>query len=126
MMLLLCLAAAATAEGINVFKLSRWRTRGSPEACKEVMQQYLSVDAELNVLPYCTQYIPMDVIRQPRYQSICYHPSILPRHRGASAIHWFANSFLPFLAVAFISAMYSWQKPREGGKGGREEGGWER
>ena len=48
-----------------------------------------SVGAELNVLPYCSQFIPMDVILHPKYQSIIYHPSILPRHRGASAINWF-------------------------------------
>lgn len=30
----------------------------------------------------------MEIINYPRYQSICYHPSILPRHRGASSINW--------------------------------------
>ncbi|VFV40041.1 probable 10-formyltetrahydrofolate [Lynx pardinus] len=30
----------------------------------------------------------MDVIDSPKYGSIIYHPSILPRHRGASAINW--------------------------------------
>ena len=24
----------------------------------------------------------------PKHHSICYHPSLLPRHRGASAISW--------------------------------------
>ena len=28
------------------------------------------------------------VINHPKHKSICYHPSILPRHRGASAINW--------------------------------------
>lgn len=30
----------------------------------------------------------MEVINHPRHRSICYHPSLLPRHRGASAISW--------------------------------------
>lgn len=30
----------------------------------------------------------MEVINHPKHQSICYHPSILPRHRGGSAINW--------------------------------------
>ncbi|XP_072598727.1 mitochondrial 10-formyltetrahydrofolate dehydrogenase isoform X2 [Vulpes vulpes] len=30
----------------------------------------------------------MDVIDSPKHGSIIYHPSILPRHRGASAINW--------------------------------------
>lgn len=42
----------------------------------------------MNVLPYCSQFIPMDVINGAELGSICYHPSILPRHRGASAISW--------------------------------------
>ena len=28
------------------------------------------------------------VINHPKHKSICYHPSLLPRHRGASAINW--------------------------------------
>lgn len=49
---------------------------------------YFQVNADINVLPFCTQFIPMEVILYPKYQSICYHPSILPRHRGASSINW--------------------------------------
>ncbi|XP_028907607.1 cytosolic 10-formyltetrahydrofolate dehydrogenase isoform X2 [Ornithorhynchus anatinus] len=30
----------------------------------------------------------MEVINAPKHGSIIYHPSILPRHRGASAINW--------------------------------------
>ena len=30
----------------------------------------------------------LQVIEHPPQKSICYHPSILPRHRGASAISW--------------------------------------
>uniref|UniRef100_A0A8D0CJX4 10-formyltetrahydrofolate dehydrogenase n=1 Tax=Scleropages formosus TaxID=113540 RepID=A0A8D0CJX4_SCLFO len=42
----------------------------------------------LNVLPFCSQFIPMEIINFPRHGSIIYHPSLLPRHRGASAINW--------------------------------------
>jgi len=35
-----------------------------------------------------TQFIPMDFLNAPVFGSIIYHPSILPRHRGASAINW--------------------------------------
>uniref|UniRef100_A0A8D3D5G5 10-formyltetrahydrofolate dehydrogenase n=1 Tax=Scophthalmus maximus TaxID=52904 RepID=A0A8D3D5G5_SCOMX len=41
--------------------------------------------AELNVLPFCSQFIPMEVIDHPKHGSIIYHPSLLPRHRGASS-----------------------------------------
>lgn len=40
------------------------------------------------MLAYCSQFIPMEVIEYPKHQSICYHPSLLPKHRGASSINW--------------------------------------
>jgi len=80
------LAIAASGDGVPVFKFKQWRRKGV--ALPEVLEQYKSTGAELNVLPFCSQFIPMDVINHPRHQSICYHPSILPRHRGASAINW--------------------------------------
>lgn len=80
------LAVAAEKDGTPVFKFPRWRVKGKP--IPEVVKAYKSVGAELNVLPFCSQFIPMDVIDSPNYGSIIYHPSILPRHRGASAINW--------------------------------------
>uniref|UniRef100_A0A452UWT1 formyltetrahydrofolate dehydrogenase n=1 Tax=Ursus maritimus TaxID=29073 RepID=A0A452UWT1_URSMA len=80
------LALAAEKDGTPVFKFPRWRVKG--KTIKEVAEAYKSVGAELNVLPFCTQFIPMDIIDSPKHGSIIYHPSILPRHRGASAINW--------------------------------------
>ena len=80
------LATTATRYNIPVFKFSTWRRKGV--AIPEVLEQYKSVQANLNVLPYCSQFIPMEVIDGAELGSICYHPSILPRHRGASAISW--------------------------------------
>lgn len=71
---------------IPVFKFSAWRKKGV--VIPEVLDTYLSVGATLNVLPYCSQFIPMEVINGAALGSICYHPSVLPRHRGASAISW--------------------------------------
>ncbi|KAL4840245.1 hypothetical protein H8958_018714 [Nasalis larvatus] len=80
------LALAAEKDGTPVFKLPKWRVKG--KTIKEVAEAYRSVGADLNVLPFCTQFIPMDIIDSPKHGSIIYHPSILPRHRGASAINW--------------------------------------
>ncbi|XP_034098856.1 cytosolic 10-formyltetrahydrofolate dehydrogenase-like [Drosophila albomicans] len=80
------LATTAANHKIPVFKFSGWRRKGV--AIPEVIEQYKSVGATLNVLPYCSQFIPMEVIDGAPLGSICYHPSILPRHRGASAISW--------------------------------------
>ena len=68
----------------KVFKYKTWRRKGA--ALPEVVEEYKSLGADLNVMPYCSQFIPMEVINMPKHKSICYHPSILPRHRGASAI----------------------------------------
>uniref|UniRef100_A0A8C4HEU9 10-formyltetrahydrofolate dehydrogenase n=1 Tax=Dicentrarchus labrax TaxID=13489 RepID=A0A8C4HEU9_DICLA len=80
------LATEAEKDGVPVFKFPRWRVKG--QAIPEVVAQYKATGAELNVLPFCSQFIPMEVIDHPKHGSIIYHPSLLPRHRGASAINW--------------------------------------
>uniref|UniRef100_A0A7N8WX78 10-formyltetrahydrofolate dehydrogenase n=1 Tax=Mastacembelus armatus TaxID=205130 RepID=A0A7N8WX78_9TELE len=80
------LAVAAEKDGTPVFKFPRWRVKGKP--IPEVVEAYKAVGAELNVLPFCSQFIPMNIIDHPKHGSIIYHPSILPLHRGASAINW--------------------------------------
>ncbi|KAM6896473.1 mitochondrial 10-formyltetrahydrofolate dehydrogenase [Lycodopsis pacificus] len=80
------LAAAAEKDGTPVFKFPRWRLKGKP--IPEVVEAYKAVGAELNVMPFCSQFIPMNIIDDPKHGSIIYHPSILPLHRGASAINW--------------------------------------
>ncbi|KAA8579914.1 hypothetical protein FQN60_005449 [Etheostoma spectabile] len=80
------LAVAAEKDGTPVFKFPRWRLKGKP--ILEVVDAYKAVGAELNVLPFCSQFIPMNIIDNPKHGSIIYHPSLLPLHRGASAINW--------------------------------------
>ncbi|XP_059017951.1 cytosolic 10-formyltetrahydrofolate dehydrogenase isoform X4 [Mustela lutreola] len=80
------LGLEAEKDGVPVFKLSRWRVKG--QTLPDVVAKYQALGAELNVLPFCSQFIPMEVINAPHHGSIIYHPSLLPRHRGASAINW--------------------------------------
>ncbi len=80
------LAQAAEKDGVEVFKFPRWQTK--KVAIPEVVEKYKNVNAELNVMPFCSQFIPSEVTDFPDKGSIVYHPSILPRHRGASAINW--------------------------------------
>nr|XP_018879207.1 cytosolic 10-formyltetrahydrofolate dehydrogenase isoform X3 [Gorilla gorilla gorilla] len=80
------LGLEAEKDGVPVFKFSRWRAKG--QALPDVVAKYQALGAELNVLPFCSQFIPMEIISAPRHGSIIYHPSLLPRHRGASAINW--------------------------------------
>lgn len=39
-------------------------------------------------MAYVTKFFPPEVANVPTYGSACYHPSILPMHRGPSAISW--------------------------------------
>ncbi|KAF5290054.1 hypothetical protein FQA39_LY14835 [Lamprigera yunnana] len=80
------LALVGRENDVPVFKYRTWRKQG--KIISEIFETYKNINVDLNVLAYCSQFIPMDVINYPRYQSICYHPSLLPRHRGASAINW--------------------------------------
>ncbi|RCN50255.1 formyl transferase [Ancylostoma caninum] len=85
------LALEAAKDGVPVQKPARWRKKvadGKFEVLPDMLKLYLSYKAELNVLPFCTQFIPMEVIEAPKHKSIIYHPSLLPKHRGASAINW--------------------------------------
>ncbi|CAB1315488.1 unnamed protein product, partial [Coregonus sp. 'balchen'] len=80
------LGMEAEKDGVTVFKFPRWRLKG--KGIPEVVEAYKATGAELNVMPFCSQFIPMEVIDHPAHGSIIYHPSLLPRHRGASAINW--------------------------------------
>lgn len=54
----------------------------------EAFEQFRALDADLGVLAFVTLIVPERVLYAPRHQSICFHPSLLPRHRGASSINW--------------------------------------
>ncbi len=54
----------------------------------EVYDAYVKLRPELAILAFVTDIIPEKLIAIPSLGTICYHPSILPRHRGASAINW--------------------------------------
>ena len=34
----------------------------------QVLDQYKSVGAELNVMPYCSQFIPLEVVNHPQHK----------------------------------------------------------
>jgi methionyl-tRNA formyltransferase len=54
----------------------------------DVQAEFAAWRADLGVLAYVTQIVPAAVIDAPRLGSICFHPSLLPRYRGGSAIPW--------------------------------------
>lgn len=54
----------------------------------ELSAQFRALDADLLVMAFVTLIVPESILYAPRHRSICFHPSLLPRHRGASAINW--------------------------------------
>ena len=75
------LKEAAQGAGLPVFQPKRMR---DPEA----YDQMVSLNPDLAVLAFVTDIVPGKVLEVPKIGSICYHPSILPKYRGASAINW--------------------------------------
>lgn len=53
-----------------------------------VAAEFGAHQADLGILAYVTQIVPPPVFDAPRLGSICFHPSLLPRYRGGSAIPW--------------------------------------
>jgi methionyl-tRNA formyltransferase len=67
---------------------------GIPYFCPSLMKDpqvyddYAKLKPELAILAFVTDIIPEKLLAVPSLGTICYHPSLLPRHRGASAINW--------------------------------------
>ena len=47
-----------------------------------------SLNADLCVMAYVIIFVPKEARDIPTHGSICFHPSILPKHRGPSSINW--------------------------------------
>ena len=54
----------------------------------EVLEKFQELNADLAVLAFVTQIVPPPVFKAPTLGSICFHPSLLPKYRGGSAINW--------------------------------------
>jgi methionyl-tRNA formyltransferase len=72
---------AAEASGIAVRQPARMRD-------PEVFEDYEAFRPDLNVMAFVTDIVPSTILNHPHHGTIQYHPSLLPRHRGASAINW--------------------------------------
>lgn len=75
------LKAAAQQYGLPVYQPTSFRRQ-------EVWDQFAALGADLCVMAYVTLFVPEEVLNAPTYGTIQYHPSLLPRHRGPSAINW--------------------------------------
>lgn len=75
------LRLAAEKAGVRVHQFASLRSAQAHEAMR-------AANAELIVMAYVTQFAPQSLVTIPPLGAIQYHPSLLPRHRGPSAIGW--------------------------------------
>jgi len=77
-------------EGIRVLAEKSGILSFRPSLMKDpqVYDAYVKLQPDLAVLAFVTDIIPGKLVDFPSLGTICYHPSVLPRHRGASAINW--------------------------------------
>ncbi len=54
----------------------------------EVYEEYTRLKPDLNVMAFVTSILPDSILDHPGMGTIQYHPSLLPKHRGGSAINW--------------------------------------
>ncbi len=71
----------AVSENLPVFQPSNFKD-------KEVLEQIKSHNADLCVMAYVIIFVPEEARNIPKHGSICFHPSLLPLHRGPSSINW--------------------------------------
>jgi methionyl-tRNA formyltransferase len=67
--------------GIPVFQPGSMRA-------PEVYEEYTRLKPDLNVMAFVTSILPDSILNYPSMGTIQYHPSLLPKHRGGSAINW--------------------------------------
>ena len=75
------MAATARGSGVALFRPDKMKDA-------EVQEAYLELRPDLVILAFVTDIIPEVLLDIPPIGTICYHPSLLPRHRGASGINW--------------------------------------
>jgi len=80
------MAAEAERRGVRLLRHPGFRRQGA--AIPERVDEYRALGADLNVLAYVTVILPVEIVDAAPKRSLCFHPSLLPRYRGGSAIPW--------------------------------------
>jgi methionyl-tRNA formyltransferase len=74
---------------------------------QEDLDQLAALNADLMVMAFVNVFVPEAARDTPTHGSICFHPSLLPLHRGPSAVNW------PIIMGSTKSG-YSWFYPNDG------------
>ena len=71
----------ADENGIPIHQPRRMKNAG-------VYESIASYKPDLGVMAFVPDIVPLAILDCPRLGTIMYHPSLLPRHRGGSALNW--------------------------------------
>ncbi|HLK48428.1 MAG TPA: methionyl-tRNA formyltransferase [Bryobacteraceae bacterium] len=75
------LRLAAQQKGLKVHQLKSLR---DPEAARALTE----AGVDIGIMAFVTQFAPQEFVKIPKYGTIQYHPSLLPKYRGPSSINW--------------------------------------
>src|SRR5213596_2944847 len=75
------LKEAALAAKLPVYQPASYRK-------PEVWEEFRALKPDLQVMAFVTLFVPEEFLNIPSKGSIQYHPSLLPKYRGPSAINW--------------------------------------
>jgi methionyl-tRNA formyltransferase len=75
------LKEAALAAKLPVYQPASYRA-------PEVSEEFRALSPDLQVMAFVTLFVPEEFLNVPTKGSIQYHPSLLPKYRGPSAINW--------------------------------------
>lgn len=75
------LREAAEQKGLRVFQFPSLKSTEAEQAMREL-------EADIGIMAYVLQFAPQSFVSIPKYGTIQYHPSLLPRYRGPSSINW--------------------------------------
>ena len=75
------LRVAAQSKGLKVHQFKSLR---DPEATRAMQE----AAADIGIMAFVTQFAPQEFVSIPKWGTIQYHPSLLPKYRGPSSINW--------------------------------------
>ena len=78
------------ADPVKEFALEKGLTLIQPPNYKDpdVLDEMRALNADLMVMAFMIIFVPEEARDIPTHGSICFHPSLLPKHRGPSSINW--------------------------------------
>jgi len=90
----------ALEQGLPVYQPAHFKDQAPLDELK-------ALNADLMVMAFVNVFVPEEARDTPTHGSICFHPSLLPLHRGPSAVNW------PIIMGSTKSG-YSWFYPTDG------------